>query len=381
MNEQSNLREVAAQFALRTLRPSAALIDDLKDPAELIAQNSPLWKALKGAYRAGYHAAILPKAIGGMGLEGARLQTLFEELGYGCSGLARALLATAMPFAALARLNDEGLIAEFLRAYVSDVGAHAIGGWPLADSEGSDAIAAYGLGDYFVLRGVLPWVANGAIATHALVFARLAGGELAALFAPLRSGDVARGPAQDQIGQRGLTVAELRFAGVKLPRRMRICSGGLAEQLRLELKGCWHAVDGAVATGLARAALMEVFEHCQQTFYAGRPITDNAQAQHALFEMFAWVEACRALSRSVLERTAATLAESAHYALAAQLFCAQTALRVAGHALPLFGKNTLRSPIERFFRDARTACIAYGETPMLWGAKRLLAQLLDSAHN
>ncbi|HLH75376.1 MAG TPA: acyl-CoA dehydrogenase family protein [Candidatus Binataceae bacterium] len=377
-SEQSNARQVAAQFAKRTLRPSAAPIDGLKDPAELIAQNSPLWKVLKAAYRAGYHAAILPKAIGGMGLDGVGQQAVFEELGYGCSGLALALLATAMPFAALARLNDEGLSAEFLRAYVSDVGARAIGGWPLA--EGSDAIAAHSLGDYFVLRGILPWVANGAIATHALVFARLEG-ELAVFFAPLRSADVIRTPAPDQIGQRGLTVAELRFAGVKLPRRLRICSGSLAEQLRLELKGAWHAVHGAVATGLARAALMEALEHCRQTLYAGKPVSEHIQAQHELFEMFAWVEACRALSRAALERIDATLAEGAHYALAAQLFCANAALRVAGHALPLFGKHALRAPIELFFRDARAACISYGETPVLWGAKRVLAEALASAPN
>lgn len=380
--EQSSLRAATAQFAQHTLRPLAALIDSLEDQAALVAQGSPLWKALKVAYRSGYHAALLPKALGGMGLEGVSLQVFFEELGYGCSGLALALMAGAMPFVALARLGEEGLIAEFLRAYISDVNARAIGCWPLAENAGSDEIAAHSLGDYFVLRGALPWVANGAIASHALIFARMAAGcELTAFFIPLHGGDVIRGPASDKIGQRGLTVAELKFAGVKVPRRMRVCSGGLAEQLRLELNGSWHAVHGAVATGLARAALMEALEHCRQTLYAGKPISEHIQAQQELFEMFAWVEACRALSRDGLERVAATLADSAHYALAAQVFCTETALKVASHALPLFGKYALRAPIERFFRDARTACTSYGESPVLWGARRILAEMPGLADN
>ena len=96
--ELNRLRNEANQFAAENLRPAALALDRMNDPKEVIAPSSPLWEALRGAYSLQYHAAEMPKQLGGLGLSGAEIEVAFEELGWGSVGLASALLMSSIPF-------------------------------------------------------------------------------------------------------------------------------------------------------------------------------------------------------------------------------------------------------------------------------------------
>ena len=101
--ELNRLRNEANQFAAETLRPAALALDRMSDPKQVIAPASPLWQALKGAYSLRYHAAEMPRQLDGLGLSGAELEVVFEELGWGSAGLASALLASTIPFRSAVR--------------------------------------------------------------------------------------------------------------------------------------------------------------------------------------------------------------------------------------------------------------------------------------
>src|SRR5208282_5979280 len=108
----------------------------------------------------------------------------------------------------------------------------------------------------------------------------------------------------------------------------------------------------------------------------GKPICEHQLVQKHLFDMFTRVEACRALSRAVVDYNDRTLAPALEHAIAAKIFCTQASFDVASEALQLFGGNGLSKeyPIEKIFRDARASLIEDGTNDVLSlaGARRIL---------
>lgn len=66
--EQEALKEAAHRFAAEVLRPTATALDRLADPSTVVAAGSPLWGVFREAWRVGYHKAVLPREVGGLGL-------------------------------------------------------------------------------------------------------------------------------------------------------------------------------------------------------------------------------------------------------------------------------------------------------------------------
>lgn len=65
------LRSEANRLARETFRPAAQALDRTNDRREVIAPDSPLWHALRGAYSLRYNAAEIPRQLGGLALSGA----------------------------------------------------------------------------------------------------------------------------------------------------------------------------------------------------------------------------------------------------------------------------------------------------------------------
>ena len=61
--EIKEIKETAHRFANDILRPVAIELDRMT-AQEVIAENSPLWGALKQCYAMGYHKALLPESVG-----------------------------------------------------------------------------------------------------------------------------------------------------------------------------------------------------------------------------------------------------------------------------------------------------------------------------
>jgi len=396
--EETALKDAAHRFAADVLRPTGAALDRMADPADVAGERSRLWHALRQAYRLGYHRVAIPVEEGGLGASGLAQHVLFEELGWGSADLAVAIGMAAFPFVVIARTGNARLIDDFVRPFAEDGEARHVGCWAITEpAHGSDAfmigtpqfvdprvsadVIARRDRDYWVLTGQkAAWVANGTIATHALVFlgidpARgMEGGGVALV--PLNLRGVSRGTPADMMGQRGLNQSELSFDEVRIHDSQLLTDPTLYAFMLDRAVASVSCLMAAIFTGVARAAYEAALERARTRVQGGRPLAEHQLVQKRLFDMFSRVEACRAVSRAAMVHTVAGPPATEH-AIAAKTFCTEAAVEVTSSALGLFGGEGLTrgNPVGKLFRDARASLTEYGSNDVLAlvAARRLLA--------
>jgi alkylation response protein AidB-like acyl-CoA dehydrogenase len=181
------------------------------------------------------------------------------------------------------------------------------------------------------------------------------------------------------MGQRALNQGALSFEDVRIHERQMLTDPTIYEFVLDRAMALASGAMSAIATGVSRAAYEAAFDHARQRMQGGKPIAEHQLVQKRLFEMFTRVEAARALSRAAMTYNHVTLPPPTEYAIAAKVFCTETALEVASGAVQLFGARGLsrECPVEKLFRDARAALIGYGSNDVLAlvGSRRLLARI------
>lgn len=397
--EQQALKQQVHEFAKSVLRPTAAALDRLPDPQQVIDRSSPFWTAFKAAYGQGIHTALIPAAHGGMGLSGLSLHLALEELGWGSADFAAALAVAGFPFAMIAATGNHDLIEEWVKPFVADRDARHIGCWAITepdhgsdtfmastpqfhDSKISGQVTARIEGADYVINGQkAAWVSNGTIATHALTYLTLdpskgmAGGGVA--FIPLTLPGVTKGKPVDKIGQRALNQGSIHFTNVRIPKRQMLFDVASYEAILNQTLVLTNGAMGAVFTGVARAAYEQALVYTKTRLQGGKPICEHQLVQKDLFDMFTKVESCRALSRAAMVYNATAQPPALEYAISAKVYCTQACLEVTDTALQLFGGLGLTRdcPIEKLYRDARASLIEDGVNDVLAlvGAQRLLA--------
>ncbi|HYB89659.1 MAG TPA: acyl-CoA dehydrogenase family protein [Candidatus Binataceae bacterium] len=383
------LKENLHKFAREVMRPTAAALDRLADPAAAIAPGSPLWDFMKQAARLGYNKAGFPTTTGGLGLDGIGHQIYLEELGWGSADLALTLGVSSMPFAALAGTGNLELIQKYVVPFLQDRDAKYIGCWPVTEPQhGSDWVTgqldparsdlaghviARRDGDSYVISGQKSaWVSNGTIATHGLVIliADASRGSVlgrGTAFVPFDLPGVTKGKPLNKIGQRALNQGEIFFDEVRIPASFMLISPDKPAPPATGRGGGPNAMMGAVFTGVARAAFEIALDYSKQRIQGGKPISQHQLVQKRLFEMFTKVEACRLLSRAAITYNTDAAVPAMEYSIASKVFCTEAAFDVASEALQLLGGNGLSKeyPIEKLFRDARAALIEDGTNEVL----------------
>jgi alkylation response protein AidB-like acyl-CoA dehydrogenase len=252
--EQRAMRDLVRRFGSEVIRPVGIELDDLHDPADVIAEGSPLWKAFRQYRELGLHRRALPKAVGGMAEDVDPMSAILiaEEMGYADAGLGISLSVASMPFAACAMSPDPELQG-LARAFCEDAAAELIGcwgviepdhgtDWVLAGTEaGEDAsivpsVRAVKKGDEYIINGQkAAWVSNGTIATHCSLHVSvdpsrgMRGTGLAIV--PLDLPGVTRGKPLNKIGQRPLNQGEIFFEDVKIPKSYMIDTEELHDRL------------------------------------------------------------------------------------------------------------------------------------------------------
>ena len=373
-------------------------------PENAIAAESPFWGALRAAYAAGFHTALIPQTAGGLGLQGVDFHVALEELGWGSADFALSIAVAGFPFSCVATMGTPELKEEWVPRFIADRAARWVGCWAITEqAHGSDhfmigapqfydgqlsgEVKARRDGDELVIDGrKSAWISNGTIATHAVVYLSLepgrgfAGGGVA--FVPLDLPGVSKEEPLDKLGKRALNQGGIIFDQVRIPSRYLLVDA-LAYEAALEFTlVLTNAVVAAVATGLARAAFEEAREHTLTRIQGGKALCEHQLVQKRLFEMYAKIEASRALSREAIIGATQASAPSMERSIAAKIFCTQSAFEVADSAVQLLGGKGLAKGclIEKLFRDARAALIEDGSNDILAlaGAQRILRKAADS---
>ena len=403
--QQEALKQEAHEFARDVLRPAAMTLDRMSDPQQVIDPGSLLWTTLKRAYAHRFHTALVPRAHGGLGLQGLELHMALEELGWGSADFAASIAVAGFPFSSVAAMGNATLIDELVRPFVEDREARFVGCWALTEpNHGSDRfqvgtpefydpkipgqVTARKDGDTYIVNGEkAAWISNGTIATHAITYLTveptkgLAGGGVA--FIPLNLPGVAKAPPLDKLGQRALNQGGMIFKNVRIPARYLIAGPEAYETVLRRTLVLTNGAVAAVFTGVARAAYEEALAYTRSRVQGGKPLCEHQLVQKHLFGIFTKVETCRALSRAALIYNDATATPALEYAIAAKTYCTQACWEVTDTALQLFGGKGLTrgSVIEKLFRDARASLIEDGanDVLMLVGAQQLVKKCEEGA--
>ncbi len=385
--EQKASRDLVRKFGAEVMRPAGIKLDKLGDPADVIAKGSVLWDVFKQYRKLGLHATGFSKSIGGTLEDMDPMMSILmgEEMGYADAGLAISLGVSNMPFSFCQYLPVPEL-KKLARQYVEDKDCKLIGCWGITEPDhggdwslGGDkpecgpSLRAVLKGNNYVINGQkAAWVSNGTIATHSLLHiglepSRGMQGQGIAI-CPLNLPGITRGKPLNKIGQRPLNQGEIFFDNVHLPKEYMITTPRPLSENAGEGSGLFSGGGvpmGSMAVmfgGLARAALDEAIKYARNRIQGGVPIIQHKNVKLKLFEMFMMTESARSFSRRLQLYNSKSGSASMIHTMAGKWMSTETAFKVASEAIEIFGGNGLSKeyPIEKIFRDARTAMIEDG---------------------
>lgn len=365
------------KFSVDQLRPIGQKLDRMS-PEEVIAPGSPYWEA-----RAKYlELGISIDSLGELPpAEQAKMFCiLFEELGWGDSGLAISFGAGILPaYLSLIFKN------EYLRSLAPD---EVLGCWGITEPDhGSDMLdpnrlmfhpeGSYGRpncvatirGDEITVNGQkAAWVSNGSIAKVCILYCAADVGHGpssqngVALVFPLDLKGVTRGKPLNKMGQRALNQGEIFFDNVKLSKAHILAGPDNYLEAVTAIHTLANGLMGATFTGVARAAYELALDYAHERKAGGVPIIRHQSVAHRLFHMFRKIEAARALTHRVVHYNLTAPSYCLQAAMTAKVTGTQAAFEVASDALQIFGGNglTMEYPMEKLLRDARASLIEDG---------------------
>lgn len=369
-------QETLHRYAQEVMRPIGIDLDKMT-PEQVAAPESPYWEARQKFVELGFGVELL---LSFEPAERAKMMSiLFEELGWGDSGLAISFGAGMLPMYMCAALGRTDLLSRYPDSM--------LGCWGITEPDhGSDSLdpnrkifhpqgqygrpncAAQILDDEIVINGQKSaWVSNGTIAKVCVLYCAADSGNGpdpqrgCVVIVPMDTKGVSRGKPLDKLGQRALNQGEVFFDNVRIPKD-HLLAGPDEFLTAVEIiHTAANGLMGAVFTGVARAAFEMALDYAHERKQGGVPIIRHQSVAHRLFHMFRKVEASRALvNRAIHYNFGETPA--LHVAMTAKVTGTQTSFEVTSESLQIFGGNglTREYPIEKLLRDARASLIEDG---------------------
>ncbi|KZS57143.1 acyl-CoA dehydrogenase family protein [Mycobacterium ostraviense] len=369
--EQEAFRAEVARFAATEIAPHASRWDaEDRYPTELFARLGSL----------GWLGVGFPEEHGGSGGGPVERCILIEELARASAGVALGVYVhVALAAAALADVAAPALRERYLPRLLA---GQATGAWAYAEPDaGADVtrvrLAARRDGGSYLLDGSKLYITNGTFADVIVVVARTSGqpGRLRGLSVLVVDGDsprLTRRPMA-KVGMHPSELAELHFDGCPVPgdRLVGDAEDGFRQCLSVLSRG--RVYGGALALGLAGAALGAATTHVARREQFGAPLAALQGVRFTLADMAARLRGARAL----VYGAAATLApgcDAGTDASIAKLVASEAATWIAERAMHLHGAHgfMLDSPVQRYYRDCKV--LEYGE-----GANEVQRELIAKA--
>ncbi len=289
--EQQLIQQNAREFARAHIEPIAVEIDRSGAYPEKVVQNLAdndffglYFPSEYGGAEAGYLSYVLA----------------IEELAKVSGGVAAILLNHAS-LAAYA-IHRWGSLQQ-KQNYLSDMcsgkklGAFAWAEPGAAPGAGPNKLVAVEQGDHYILNGRKCYVENGGVADVYVVSAvtdpeaGLKGISVFIVDAKTTGLTVAR--TIKKMGLRACPSAELAFTNVQVPAANLLGTGGTGLSMIKETKAVANVAEGALAIGIAQAALREAADYAKQRVQFGRPIATFPAIQNMLAEMAAHIHLAR----------------------------------------------------------------------------------------
>ncbi len=360
--EQRAIRDTFARFSDERIAPQAAAIDATHAfPREVFMQLAEL----------GLFGMRYPEADGGSGLALTEFCLALEEIARGSMSVAGCAAMQSLMATKFLHMLGNADIRE--RLFKPALKGEKIGAICMTEpNAGSDldgiATQAKKVDGGYRLTGQKTWVTSAPVADFFTVFAKAGAEKKLTIFLVERSfKGLVVGRAIEKMGMWALPTSEVSFDDCLVPDSHRLSrqEGDGEDHLRKTLAEI-RIITGAMANGIARAALDAAVRYAGERRQFGKPINRYQAIQIKLAEMATELEAATHL----VYRTA-WLRDTGkpHHkeAAMAKLFASETAARVCDQAARVFASYgyAMDYPAQRFLRDVRFTLIGGGTSEIL----------------
>ncbi|MCI4364911.1 MAG: acyl-CoA dehydrogenase family protein [Thermoplasmata archaeon] len=356
--EQESLRDMARKFARTEMAPHAAECDKAaRFPDEIYRK----------AYELGLMNLNVPTEYGGSGLGVLEQCLIVEELAHACGGMTTSVIANCLALEPIILGGTPEQKERFLTPFCAQY--HFASFCLTEPAGGSDAgslkTRARKDGDHYLLDGEKCFITNAPHASLYTVFAtvdpdlRYKG--ITAFVVPRETEGLTTGKDEEKMGHRASSTSTVRFEGVRVPVVDRLGGEGDGFSIAMRTLDQTRTPIGALATGIAQAALDHAAAYSLKRHSFGKPISEHQAIQIKLANMAQSIHAARLLTWhaawTIDHGSKGTLESSI-----AKCFASDAALHVADEAIQTFGGYGYMKeyPVEKLLRDAKLTQIYEG---------------------
>ena len=365
--DQEMLREVFARFATERVKPRAAQIDEAHEfPRELFMELAEL----------GFFGLRYPESLGGVNLDLVSYCVALAEIARGSLSLAApAAMQSVMGTHFLYVLGNEDIHEQLLKPAIrgEKIGAICITEPNAGSDLSSIATTARKVDGGYRLDGQKTWITSAPVADMFTVFARAGEDKRLTIFLVEKDFPGLRvGRAIEKMGCWGSLTSEVFFEDCLVPDDHRLGEEGEGEGALRKILADVRILTGALAIGVARAALDEALEYAASRVQFGKPINRFQAIQTHLAEMGTDLEAA-----TRLVHYAAWLRDEdrphQREAAMAKLFATERAADICDKATRILGSYgyAMEFGAQRYLRDIRFTLYGGGTSEIL---KMLIAR-------
>jgi alkylation response protein AidB-like acyl-CoA dehydrogenase len=317
----------------------------------------------------GWLGIPIPEDEGGAGLDTLAYAIAVEEIGrvWGSLGL----IVAAHTSLGCGPLHLAGSAEQKETYLVPMASGRTLGAYGLTEpGAGSDAggtrTTARRDGDAWVLDGAKRFITNAGHAGTYVVTARTGTTDrgdaaISAFIVPADTPGFSVGRLEDKLGLHASATGELRFEGARIPIDNLLGEEGEGFRMFLKILDGGRISIGALAVGLAQAALDASIPYSQTREQFGRPIGTFQGVAFMVADMATEIDA----ARSLVWKAAWLKDQGRDYGLVAaeaKLFASEVSARATNAAIQIHGGYgyTTDYPVERFMRDAKLTEIGEG---------------------
>jgi len=356
--EQESLRDMARKFARTEMAPHAAECDRApRFPEEIYRK----------AFDLGLMNLNVPSELGGSGLALFDQCLIVEELAYACGGMTTSIIANCLALEPILLGGTPEQQTRFLKPFCE---RYQLASFCLTEpAGGSDAgnprTRARRDGDHYVLDGEKCFITNAPHASLYTVFATLDPSLRhkgnSAFVVPRTAEGLTPGKDEEKMGHRASSTSTVRFERVRVPATDRLGAEGEGFSIAMRTLDQTRTPIGALATGIAQAALDHAAKYALKRETFGKPISEHQAIQIKLANMAQAVHAARLLTWHAAWTIDAGKKGTLESSIA-KCFASDAALHVADEAIQTFGGYGYMKeyPVEKLLRDAKLTQIYEG---------------------
>jgi acyl-CoA dehydrogenase len=357
-DEQLALRDAAHRFAAEEIVPVAAEYDEKEEfPRDLIEK----------AWHLGLMSLVIPESYGGTGLGMQDACLIYEEIAWGCAGVATSTMVNDLGLLPILVGGSEEQKKEWFGYLVEDFSLIA---FCLSEPEAGSDVAGMQLaiekyGDSYILNGTKCWITNGGEADYYTLFGSLDRSSrhkgICAFVLPSDLPGITKGKKEEKLGHRASDTRVLHFDNVRVPASHRLGEEGEGFQIAMKTLDTSRPGIAALSCGIGQRALDEATAYARERKAFGGVIGDFQAVQFMLADMAKDLEAARLLTMQSAWMVDRGM-NASKYSSIAKCFATDACMKATTDAVQIFGGNgyTREYPVEKLMRDAKLMQIYEG---------------------